>query len=122
MGAAFKGGTLKGGTVDEVTPAGQPEPCCCHTEHFTERELDVLCQIAAGATNEEVATNMNISGHTVAGHLRMMLSRSKARNRAELVARAYAVGVLLTHTWPPLRSGRRCLQRPARTANSHPPR
>jgi DNA-binding CsgD family transcriptional regulator len=104
--------------VDEVTPAGQPEPCCCHTEHLTERELDVLCQVAAGATNDEVATSMNISGHTVAGHLRMMLNRGQARNRAELVARAYAAGILLSRTWPPRRSGRRCLQLPASPANS----
>jgi len=108
--------------MDQTIAVSQSTQCCCHTEHFTDRELDVLCQIAAGLTNDEVATSMNISGHTVAGHLRMMLNRSKAHNRAELVARAYAVGVLLTYTWPPLRSGRRCLQRPARTANSHPSR
>jgi hypothetical protein len=33
-----------------------------------------------------------------------------ARSRAELVARAYASGVLLPGTWPPAWSGRRCLQ------------
>jgi DNA-binding CsgD family transcriptional regulator len=98
--------------VDEVAAPGQPEPCCCDAEHFTEREIDVLCQIAAGASNDEVAASMNISGHTVAGHLRLMLSRSQARNRTELVARSYAAGILLTHTWPPARSGRRCLLRP----------
>jgi len=107
--------------LDEVTPAGQPAPCCCHTEHFTERELDILCQVAGGAANDEVATSMNISGHTVAGHLRAMLRRSHARNRAELVARAYAAGVLTPRTWPPRRSGRRCLQHPASPANTQPP-
>jgi DNA-binding CsgD family transcriptional regulator len=85
-------------------------PCCCHASHFTEHELLILSQVAAGATNEEIAVGLNISGHTVAGHLRKMLSRSQARNRAELIARAYAAGVLLPQTWPPLLSGRRCLQ------------
>jgi len=94
---------------DEVTLA-EPVRCCCHTQHFTERELDVLCHVAAGAANEEVASSMSISGHTVAGYLRAMLHRSQARNRAELVARAYAAGVLIPHTWPPRPSGRRCLQ------------
>jgi len=95
--------------LDEVTPADQPAQCCCHAEHFTEREVDVLCQVAAGASNEEVASTLSISGHTVAGYLRAMLHRSQARNRAELVARAYAVGILIPYTWPPRLSGRRCL-------------
>jgi DNA-binding CsgD family transcriptional regulator len=98
--------------LDKTTPAGQPAPCCCHTEHFTEREIGILRQVAAGDTNEDIAASLNISGHTVAGHLRTMLSRSRSRNRAELVAHAYAVGVLLPATWPPRPSGRRCLQLP----------
>jgi DNA-binding CsgD family transcriptional regulator len=89
-----------------------PTPCCCSTEHFTEREVDVLCHVAAGLTNDEVAASMNISGHTVAGHLRAMLNRSHARTRAELVARAYAAGVLVPYAWPPQWSGRRCLALP----------
>jgi hypothetical protein len=35
-------------------------PCCCHTEHFTERELDAFRLVAAGAANHEVATALNI--------------------------------------------------------------
>jgi DNA-binding CsgD family transcriptional regulator len=104
--------------LDEVTPAGQPALCCCRTEHFTEREVDVLCQVAAGAANEEVASTLNISGHTVAGYLRAMLHRSQARNRAELVARAYAAGILIPHTWPPRLSGRRCLPHQAASNGS----
>jgi len=104
--------------LDEVTPAGRPAQCCCHAERFTEREVDVLCQVAAGASNEEVASTLGISGHTVAGYLRVMLHRSQARNRAELVARAYAVGILIPHAWPPRRSGRRCLPHQASPASS----
>ena len=88
-------------------------PCCCHAPHFTKHELLILSQVAAGATNEEIAGSLNISGHTVAGHLRTMLGRSEARNRAELIARAYAAGVFVLQTWPPQLSGRRCLQVPA---------
>lgn len=74
---------------------------------FTDRELGILRHVAAGATNEEAAACLNLSAHTVAGHLRAMLRRSKARNRAELVARAYAAGVLVPGKWPPGLSGRR---------------
>jgi len=98
--------------LDEITPADQAAPCCCHTEHFTEREIGILRQVAAGDTNEDIAASLNISGHTVAGHLRTMLARGQSRNRAELVARAYAAGVLLPATWPPRPSGRRCLPSP----------
>jgi len=61
-----------------------------------------------------------LSGHTIAGHLRTMLARSSARNRAELVARAYAAGVLTVHIWPPRRSGRSCLTLPAPAAAGQP--
>lgn len=76
---------------------------------FNDRELRILRDIAAGATNEEVAARLGLSAHTVAGHLRVMLSRSQARNRAELVARGYATGLLVPGVWPPLLSGQRCL-------------
>jgi DNA-binding CsgD family transcriptional regulator len=100
-------------------------PCGCHAPHFTEHELLILSQVAAGATNEEIAASMNLSNHTVAWHLRNMLSRSQARNRAELTARAYAAGVLVSQTWPPELSGRRCLKAPAappgpRAPGGHP--
>jgi DNA-binding CsgD family transcriptional regulator len=86
----------------------------CHEDlRFSDRELGILRHIAAGATNEEAAARLNLSAHTVAGHLRVMLGRSQARNRAELVARAYAGGILVAGVWPPTLSGRRCLQVPS---------
>src|SRR5258706_2534102 len=87
--------------------------CCCQAAHLTDRQIEVLCQLAAGLTNDQAASAISVSGHTVAGHLRAMLARTSAHNRAELVARAYAAGVLTTHSWPPRWSGRRCLTMPA---------
>ena len=104
--------------MDKAIAGQQPAPCCCHAEHLTDRELDVLCQLASGLTNDQAAAAINVSSHTIAGHLRTMLARSRARNRAELVARAYAAGVLAPHSWPPRRSGRRCLTLPARQAQA----
>lgn len=82
---------------------------CHHHVSLTDRELGILRHVAVGATNEETAARLNLSTHTVAGHLRAMLGRCQARNRAELVARAYAAGILLPGVWPPLLSGKRCL-------------
>jgi DNA-binding CsgD family transcriptional regulator len=115
----------RGAVNQSASPPPSP-PCCCHAPHFTEHELLILSLVAAGATNEEIAAGMNVSGHTVAGHLRNMLGRSQARNRAELTARAYAAGVLVAQAWPPELSGRRCLQVPAapplvpRSPGGHP--
>src|SRR5262250_88583 len=112
----------EGDSMDQASARQQQAaPCCCHAEHLTDRELDVSCQLAAGLTNDQAATAMNLSGHTIAAHLRTMLARSSARNRAERIARAYAAGVLTPHTWPPRRSGRRCLTPPTTTSTDQPP-
>ncbi len=68
---------------------------------LTSRELAILCLIAAGLTNSEAARRLHISRHTVAQHIAEMLRRMQARNRAELVARAYTSGTLSITHWPP---------------------
>jgi DNA-binding CsgD family transcriptional regulator len=98
--------------VNQAPLPAHLQACCYYGEHFTDRELRILHQIAAGATNDEIGASMSISSHTVAGHLRTMLHRSHTRNRAELVARAYAADIITPGTWPPRLSGRRCLQIP----------
>src|SRR5215470_13975278 len=94
--------------MDQAIAGQQLAPCCCHAEHLTDRELDVLCQLTAGLTNDQAAAAINVSNHTIAGHLRTMLARTSARNRAELIARAYAGGGL----GPPSRLPRRGRRRP----------
>ncbi|HEV2244199.1 MAG TPA: helix-turn-helix transcriptional regulator [Streptosporangiaceae bacterium] len=76
----------------------------CRPVSFTDRETSIICLIAAGLTNAQVAWRLCISHHTVAQHVAEMLRRSSARNRCELVARAYAVGSLRTGVWPPRHS------------------
>lgn len=68
---------------------------------LTAREISILCLVAAGLTNSEVSRRLHISRHTVAQHIANMLQRAPARNRAELVARAYAAGILRIAEWPP---------------------
>jgi DNA-binding CsgD family transcriptional regulator len=85
-----------------------PRPCCCHADHLTDREVDVLCHLAAGLSNKEVAEAMHLSEHTVAGHVRTMLRRTEARTRSDLIFRACVAG-LLELTLPPRPNGRRCV-------------
>jgi DNA-binding CsgD family transcriptional regulator len=86
------------------------QSCCCHAEHLTAREIDVLCAVAAGSSTDQAAVTLHMSSHTITHHLGDMLRRTGAGNRTELVARAYAAGILLPGTWPPLWSGRHCVQ------------
>jgi DNA-binding NarL/FixJ family response regulator len=93
-----------------VMPGLAAPPCCCREERLTPREIDVLCALAAGASTEQAALSLCLSSHTITHHIGDMLCRAGAGNRTELVARAYAAGVLQPGVWPPTRSGRRCLQ------------
>lgn len=68
---------------------------------YTERESAILCLIATGLTNIEIAVKLHISRYTVAQHIAEMLRAAGARSRAELVARAYCGGILRLGTWPP---------------------
>jgi DNA-binding CsgD family transcriptional regulator len=68
---------------------------------LTQREIEILSLVAGGHTNSQVASTLHISRHTVAQHIADMLHRAEARNRGELVARAYSAGILATGIWPP---------------------
>lgn len=56
---------------------------------LTRRELSVLELVAAGDTNEQVASSLGISPLTVKKHLERMSEKLQATNRAALVARAW---------------------------------
>lgn len=53
--------------------------------HFSDRELAVLSAIAEGKTTEEIASELNISPRTVETHRGNLLTKSGARNVAQLV-------------------------------------
>ncbi|MGW4568817.1 PAS domain-containing protein [Streptomyces sp. NPDC004561] len=61
----------------------------------------VLALLASGATTARAARDLGLSVDGVNYHLRRLSSRWGAANRTELVARAYALGVLTPGTWPP---------------------
>jgi len=58
------------------------------------REHDVLRRVAAGETNAQIATTMNLSLNTVKTYLRNAMRKLGARNRVEAVARAREAGLL----------------------------
>ncbi|MFF7312709.1 PAS domain S-box protein [Streptomyces sp. NPDC008137] len=70
-------------------------------ERVTPAEARILALLAAGATTARAARETGLTTDGVTYHLRRLSSRWQAANRTELVARAYALGVLAPGVWPP---------------------
>lgn len=96
--------------MDEMSALQKAWSCCCDLEHFTDREIEVLCAVAAGRTNKQIAKLLNISEHTVHRHVTAMLRRTGERSRTGLVSRTYRAGILVLAEERPGWSGQRCLQ------------
>jgi LuxR family maltose regulon positive regulatory protein len=63
-------------------------------EPLSERELEVLHLMAAGASNEEIADQLVIAVGTAKRHVSNILAKLAAANRTQGVARAREVGLL----------------------------
>jgi DNA-binding NarL/FixJ family response regulator len=60
---------------------------------LTEREVEVLAEIAAGLSNAEIADKFRISAATVKTHINHLLAKTRTRDRAQLVAYAFRHGL-----------------------------
>lgn len=67
----------------------------------TPAEARILALLAGGATTAQAARETGLTADGVNYHLRRLSARWGAANRTELVARAYALGVLAPGVWPP---------------------
>jgi DNA-binding NarL/FixJ family response regulator len=74
--------------------AGARPPGPDGTEQLTSRELDVLRQVGAGATNAEVAAALHVSEATVKSHLGRVLTKLGLRDRAAAIVFAHRQGVV----------------------------
>ena len=63
-------------------------------DRLTDREMDVLRLVVAGLRNKEIAADLGISENTAKFHLRNILDKLHAQNRAEVVARAMRGGLV----------------------------
>ncbi len=99
-----------GTTVTEPAPAALDEPLTesrpvparpdfgararrVHTA-LTEREREVLCLVAGGATNRAIAARLFISPKTASVHVSRILTKLDATTRTEAAALAHASGLV----------------------------
>ena len=61
---------------------------------LTEREIDVLRQVAAGNSNKIIADKLDLSEETVKAHVRKILSKLNANDRTHAVAIAVKRGII----------------------------
>ena len=64
-------------------------------ECLTDRETDVLRELADGKSNSEIAKLLFVSENTVKTHVRTLLQKTGFNNRTELAAHARVVGLAL---------------------------
>lgn len=84
----------QGTAPPEPVAAPARPPASRLIEPLTEREQAVLRLVAEGAANEQIATTLVISIHTVRKHVSNILAKLAVASRTEAVARARQLGLL----------------------------
>jgi DNA-binding CsgD family transcriptional regulator len=61
---------------------------------ISERELEVLEQLAAGKSNKEISSSLNVSPNTVKTHVSRLYEKLEVSRRTEAILRARELGVI----------------------------
>jgi len=73
--------------------AAPPGPTSAATVELTTRERQVATMVAAGSTNRQIARALGISEKTAEVHIRNIMGKLRASNRAGVAAWAVARGL-----------------------------
>ena len=86
--------SLPGKTLPEGPDSTPRSPRQPFMEPLSARELDVLCLIESGATNQEIANHLVITVGTVKSHINHILQKLGVSNRTAAIAQARELGFL----------------------------
>lgn len=86
-------GTIKGASSSQAGAAASEAAAGQLPGGLTPREVEVLTEIAAGLSNAEIASKLIISDTTVKTHINHLLAKTSMRDRAQLVAYAFRIGL-----------------------------
>jgi DNA-binding NarL/FixJ family response regulator len=82
------------GSLAELLPEAQA-PAEALAEPLSDRELEVLDQLAEGLSNKLIAHRLNISEHTVKTHVASIFAKLEVSSRTEAVAQAIRRGLVM---------------------------
>ena len=95
VNAVFNGGTYLGSKVGQALRTGtdkEPEQACQY--NLSDRERQVLCEIAKGSKNKAIAEKLKISVRTVESHRLTLREKTGGGNAAELFRIASELGLV----------------------------
>lgn len=80
--------------VEEYATRAKPAERSPSLDLLTDREREVMAQVAAGLSNDEIAAVLFISPTTAKTHVSRTMIKLGARDRAQLVVYAYETGLV----------------------------
>jgi DNA-binding NarL/FixJ family response regulator len=75
-----------------------PGPASGRLEQLTDREREVLAEVGAGRSNDEIAGRLVISPATARTHVSRIMTKLHARDRSQLVVIAFQTGLVTPGT------------------------
>ncbi len=95
-GGALLAPTVTKRLIEEFSRMGSPRaPRIERVGDLTERETEVLCLIAQGLSNSELAAHLLIAEQTVKSHVSRILVKLGLRDRTQAAVYAYEAGLVL---------------------------
>jgi DNA-binding NarL/FixJ family response regulator len=80
--------------IEDFCRGPAPDGAAAGTARLSQRELDVVRQIAQGLSNAEIAGQLYLSEATVKGHIARILAKLGLRDRVQIVVFAYETGII----------------------------